>query len=373
MQHLFFPYDLSVFPTVDKDKDRDKIIEATKTLNTMMKASKTQAKQNHCYYCGCDCNSFCNSHTVPAFCLRNIAENGKVFYSNTIVDLPLMKSAKGVNEAGTFNLICRECDSKIFQEYENPDNYVELPSIKMLAQIDMKNNLKNISKRLIETELYDIMSENTAVSDVWAQRKKDVSALDFKEYNDAFFRAKKHALKPFSGDYYLGYYAKLPYVVPVAFQGTIALLCDLEGNIINNLYNTDPKYKIMNMSLCIFPLKDTSIIMIFVEKTNTRYRRFFKQLSKLDDLDAQLSVINYTLFLYCEDYFLSPTIPQNILDDLIPLFSKTTEGVAFGTPLLDDILEEAKKIYSFQNNRDIPNLLSSAFALKDNTLNSESV
>lgn len=79
MDNLFFPFDLSDFPTVDKEKRRDEIIEATKALNKMIKDSRNQAKQSNCYYCGNDCDSFCNSHTLPAFCLRNIAQNGKVF------------------------------------------------------------------------------------------------------------------------------------------------------------------------------------------------------------------------------------------------------------------------------------------------------
>ena len=79
MDNLFFPFDLSDFPTLDKEKRRDEIIEATKALNKMIKDSRNQAKQSNCYYCGNDCDSFCNSHTLPAFCLRNIAQNGKVF------------------------------------------------------------------------------------------------------------------------------------------------------------------------------------------------------------------------------------------------------------------------------------------------------
>ena len=37
---------------------------------------------------------------------------------NTILNIPLLKDDKGINEAGTFHLICRDCDSKIFQDYE---------------------------------------------------------------------------------------------------------------------------------------------------------------------------------------------------------------------------------------------------------------
>lgn len=64
-----------------------------------------------------------------------------------------MDDEKGIREAGTFQLICRECDSVIFQEYENEDNYKKEPNGMMLAQIAMKNYLKAISKRLNELEI----------------------------------------------------------------------------------------------------------------------------------------------------------------------------------------------------------------------------
>ena len=50
MDNLFFPFDLSDFPTVDKEKRRDEIIEATKALNKMIKDSRNQAKQSNCYF-----------------------------------------------------------------------------------------------------------------------------------------------------------------------------------------------------------------------------------------------------------------------------------------------------------------------------------
>lgn len=363
MDNFFIPLDLSDFPKIDKDENRDAIIDATKTLNKILKDSKNQSKPGKCYYCGNDCDSFCNSHTLPAFCLRNIACNGKVYYSNTILDLPLLKDDKGVNEAGTFHLICRDCDSKIFQDYENPDNYEEIPSIKMLAEIDMKNNLKNISKRLMEIEMYELMNERLGISQGWTQAKQEVSDLDLNEFKKSYSRAKKCSLTPHQNDYYIGFYAKLPYVVPIAFQGTIALIFDLEGNVVNNVYDHNPKYKIMNMSLCIFPLKNTSIIMIFVENGNNRYRHFFKQLKKLDSLDEQLNVINYILFSYSEDYFLSANISREIFDELVTLSGKTPELMTFTPPTPENALEAAKELFDFHDRSNIPNLFSKQFAL----------
>ena len=121
----------------------------------------------------------------------------------------------------------------------------------------------------------------------------------------------------------------------------------------------------MNMSLCIFPLKTTSIIMMFVSKDNNRYSRFFKQLKKLGSLNEQLSVINYILFSYSEDYFLSSNIPQNILKELVALSGKTPELLTLTPPSPERILEAAKEIFDFRDRQNIPNLLSSQFALNN--------
>lgn len=364
MRDFLFPLKLGDTFNIDKEKQKDEIIQGRKKINQIMKDGKNQAKLDKCYYCGTDCESFCNSHTLPAFCLRNIAHNGKVFYSNSILDLPILNTDKGINEAGTFHLICRECDSKIFQDYENPDNYKNIPSVKMLAQIDMKNNLKNISKRLVEKETYSLMQERLGVGERWVQTASATANVDLQEFKDAYSRARSHSKNPFEGDYYIGFYRKLPYVVPIAFQGTIALIFDLAGNIINSVYESSSKYKIKNMSLCIFPLKEESIIMIFVERNNDRYKQFFKQLRKLDCFEDQLSVINYILFSYTEDYFLSPNIPKNTLDELLPLSGKTPELISLTPPNLHEVFEVEKEIFNLGERCSVPNLLLSQFGIR---------
>lgn len=364
MDDFFMHLDLSSFPEIDVETRKDDIIKASKAINNLIKESRAMSKQSNCYYCGEPCDGFCNSHTLPAFCLRNIAQKGKVFYSNSILDLPSLKDDKGVNESGTFHLICRDCDSKIFQEYENPDNYENIPTVKMLAQIDMKNNLKNISKRLMEIEMYSLMGKQIGMSEQWVDAKNSVSKLDLEEYKDSFSRAKKRDVKPFSGDYYVGFYEKLPYVVPVAFQGTVALIFDLEGNVINNIYNPDPKYKIKNVGICIFPLKESSIVMLFVDKENTRYSKFFRQLKKLD-LENQLSVINYIIFSYSEDYFLSPILDKKVLDKLTLLSGKTPEMTGFYPTTTSQQIEGVRKIFDYSERFSTPTLLSHAFALSE--------
>lgn len=232
----------------------------------------------------------------------------------------------------------------------------------MIAQIDMKNNLKNISKRLMELEMYRLMGEQFGMSKEMVAAKSAVNKLDLAEFKDSFSRAKKRDIKSFSGDYYIGFYKKLPYIVHMAFQGTIALIFDLEGNVINNIYNSDPKYKSNNVGICIFPLEESSVIMLFVGKDNAIYSRFFRQLRKLD-LENQLSIINYIIFSYSEDYFLSPNLGKETLNKLMSLSGKTPEMIGFYLTTESQQLEGIKKIYDYDGRFSVPNLLLDKFAL----------
>lgn len=334
-----------------------RLIDANKKTNYLLKQAKTQAKQNTCYICQKPCESFCNSHTVPQFCLKNIAIDGKVYYSNTILELPVFKKDKGVNESGTFHLICRDCDSKVFSDYENPDNYNNKLTTKMLAQMEIKNNLKFISKRLIELPLYDLMFKQGIVPEYWVETKKKVSDMDLKEYNTCFKNGLKRNNKPFEGDYYVPIHIELPFTIPIAFQGAVALLNDLEGKPINLIHNLDASYAIESLYLSILPLKGKSVIIMFIKNGVKRYARFFKQIKKLTQVE-QLSIINYIIFAYCEDYFISPKISKDCLEKLIQVAGQTAEGMLTSDhkPNLNDVFDVISPIYNYDNRQNIPNL-----------------
>ena len=64
--------------------------------------------RNHkCYYCGKEGVGFCNSHTIPAFCLKYISHNGKLGYINTIINSDIQKThASPYKVDKIFWLIC---------------------------------------------------------------------------------------------------------------------------------------------------------------------------------------------------------------------------------------------------------------------------
>ncbi len=138
--------------------EEEKIVLA-KLTSKLTKTAKKNNTEQKCFFCGKEVSSFCNSHFIPRFCLENIAKDGSVFTPNIILNLPIMgasigKEQLGINNSGTFQIICRECDSIIFQEYENPENYSKMITQKMMSEIAIKNLLKYISKRKFELALY---------------------------------------------------------------------------------------------------------------------------------------------------------------------------------------------------------------------------
>ncbi|MDU6015691.1 MAG: hypothetical protein E6Y82_05830 [Clostridium perfringens] len=400
--------------TLDLDEDERELIqenkiEQKKTINRELARARKESKQEKCKYCGKETTSFCNSHTLPAFCLRNIANEGKVLITNALVGFPLIDEEKGVNNAGTFQLICRDCDSKIFQEYEDPENYKEKPTNEMLAQIAMKNSLRYIGKRQYEYAIFDLPIFGNGATNIFGVNLDDVldeieaksfnkynkeldemsdfldflkelqgvqkgldikenmhisQELDLKELEDSYQLAKNRALGIDKSQYELVFYEKLNYVTPIAFQGQIALIQDFNNEIINDKFCLDPEYKIMDLNICIFPLKNETVVMIFMDSEyKERYKNFCIQFDKLC-LEEKLSVINYMIFLYSEDIFLSKKLGEEVLknENLIEV-AQTTE-FAINDLLFDSGEETEKETYNLNKHTNIPNLLSEEYKLR---------
>ena len=355
-ENPFIPIDLSDMPVIDEKKFQNELIEAKKVTRKIIKDSKELSKPRKCYYCNEPCDGFCNSHTVPESFLTNISEGGKLLYHNSISYIPTLKKEKGLKESGTFNLICRKCDGKIFQEYEHFENYNSTPTSKMIAQMEMKVQLHNISKRIMEIEMYSLQLQQGIIDEASFAQKKQVSEMDLAEFNKAYHKAKSSSKKKENDNYTVGLYKKLNYTVPVAFQGSVALIADLCGKCVNNVYNTSPKYSIKYMTICIFPLEGSSVILAIVDRDNHRYREFFKQLNALCLSDC-LSVINYILFAYCEDFFLSPKLSEDILEKLKDTCGKNPNFLAIKNTTISEQREYAEEMFSLSQRNEIPNLL----------------
>lgn len=354
--------------------DKDEEIELNKKMSATMATVREKIKPRECLYCGKKVSSLCNSHTIPRYCLENIGINGEVTGPNSIYKLPKMgvsigKECLGLNESGTFSLICRECDSKIFQEYENPQNYLigKKPTKTMMAQIAVKNYLKLISKRRIENALNDFNLNKLQSGEcqnkillIEALERKKIDAIDLSSYTMEYEKAKKYLEEGKGNGYYLFYYRLLNYVVPITIQTALAISIDFNGEIVNDLFNKNSSYELKDLHLCVFPQKTTTAVFMFLDEGDVRYRKFRKQFNKLGE-EEKLAAINYLVFLYSEDYFLAKNIKERVDLDSFNEIANTTPIMWSSTPFFKTTMLSEK--FDLSKWSSIPNLLSEEYKI----------
>lgn len=314
----------------------EEMIEAKKKYSFFNSQIMKKAKQTKCILCGKECTSFCNSHTIPRFVLKNISNKGYLAHSYSGLQMPLIEKETGVNKTLTFSCICNNCDNTKFQEYENPDNYKKPTTKVMMSQIALKNTLRMYSKRLIEIEMH---KELLYVDPTSYQRIK-VDEIDLNDYKNEIMQIKNGKT-----DYYLIDEIELNYRTSIAFQGICSLVSGFGGEQINDIYNMDSKYEIQGLHIAIFPISEGKTkILLFIKDGHTRLRPFYKKYRKLN-LKEKLYAINYILLLYSEDWVCNPSSIKILSsDEKIKEIIKTNSNstIQFGDEF--DRMEFKKKV-----------------------------
>ena len=139
----------------------------------------------------------------------------------------------------------------------------------------------------------------------------DIKKMDFSEFESEMLFHKNIADKNESGGYQILFWKVLPYVVPIAMQSAIAVTKDMEGNEINNIYNMDASVKMQYLHLAILPVEGSSVVIAFYHKRDKLYRRLRHQINSISENEV-LKYINYLVFKYTENYYISKKIEDEI-------------------------------------------------------------
>ena len=344
---------------------KEEIIALRKEYSRIVNISKQQAKRGECLWCGKKITRFCNSHSVPQCVLKNIDLDGKLDYFNSMLHLPLIKEDKGLGEAGTFRLICSDCDNTIFQDYEELCKLESEPTEIMLEEIALKNVLMMLDKRYFEIELYHTLEKEYNVPYPYAV-KQETNTLDERDFWLDFLRIKemRSSLGNNKKAYKMFFWKKLDYVIPIAFQGLVTLYGDLEGDLVTDMYNTSEDVIVKHMHLCMFPLESSSVVFAFYHEDDVEYDNFAEQFGKLEE-DEKLAVLSYIVYGYCEDMLFAKKFPHRtwVINKVRDTFMKTTEIWA----LDKEHAEYQKKLKMKQlkdRDKDFPCILSKKFAVK---------
>lgn len=343
-------------------KGNSEIWEAKKKLNALIKESQKKAKLSFCIHCGKSVTSFCTSHSIPKFCLNNISSGERLSTINEFVGIEVLDTEEGAKSAGTFKLICSECDNSLFRIYENPYAYEKEPTDQMLAQIAMKNYLHMISKRLEEIQRNEIEQEMFTPDPVKYSSIREVQFLDLHDYFAGYERARRGSIKDRGDWYYLCTFHRLDYCIPIAFQAAITPIFGFDGDLINNIFDMDPGSITSDIHFVGFPLGDYSVVFSFIDsRGHARYKKFYKTLRSLP-VDDQLATINFLVFAYTENVFVSKFIDRRISQHR--KFKEVCSTGAINTRGFSDfLLIKAMFEYDLSQRLLIPNLLSREYSL----------
>lgn len=321
----------------------DKLLrEVSKFHSKLLRKAQAEFKSDRCIVCNKKTTSFCNSHSVPKFVLKNIANEGKVYNSFCFDDMSIKKDEDGLNNAGTFKLICRECDSKIFQNYENEGNLLLSPNEDILKEIQLKSILQCYAikgcYKIFFQKVLNKINDDIFVLDHLRTYPKYISAFEIYIYikdreillgklEEVKLRIRQHELDANElrkkiteakiendNEFNILFWEILDYKVPLACQSYIGLHGDLEGNLVNDVYDYSENTEIEELYIVVFPLDKKSIVGLFYPKKNHKLDDFAKQFSA-KSFSEKLYIINFIIFLYTEDFYLSPNIKLAILEN----------------------------------------------------------
>lgn len=288
------------------------LISFGKYVSEFKREAHSEAKPEVCYICGEPMTSPCNSHTVPQYCLREIAVNGKLLTTAAVMGGNVIASEVGVNKAATFKCVCARCDTEFFKLYETPETLRSYPTSQVLGQIAAKNLLREISKARFELGLNSALGDLSCF-DFDAMVK--VRAVDLREDEKALKKAIRVGRNGNSASAFsIIYYKQLPYVVPFAFQQMVCLVSDFEGGVVNNAFITNIDYKMEPMHICVLPSKGFTTVLAFRSKEAKRYRRFERQFRGVSE-EEKLATIVKLVFAYSEDVLLSKQLSRAVLEN----------------------------------------------------------
>lgn len=344
--------------------DKKSLTAFNKKFSMYKHAGEQKAKPENCMLCGKKTVSFCNSHSIPQFCLKNITREGKTKTLNQAIGIDFMPYEVGLNRTGTFKLICKKCDGTFFADYERADYYYEDKSLNntLLASVATKVCLLEKYKARQQVGMLEEVPESTNfnLSNMGSIRKQDEKEDDIQlNYALAAIRGVNNGYKLFIDHY-------LPYTAPVAFQGQLNLVCDYEGRVINDIFNFSPSYRIEPLYVCVFPLGSGTRVFVFSRSDGfARYARFYRWLNSLSRRKC-LDILLKLIIAYTEEEYFCPDLPDSIFQD--PGFKKLACMSNLNLVLDSDLSVLTTKgiisQFKISNFPDIPELMSRNYSVE---------
>jgi hypothetical protein len=288
-------------------------IETRKLSSALVKEANKNLKILCCPFCGQKSPILCDSHSVPEFVLKNIADDkGYVDNIYNILETCIQKEKLGVGQAGCFKMICRTCDSQAFQNYEDENKLLQFYNEQqILNEIVLKNILRNIHGMNDQMSIFNLLHEKYGKEEFI--NNAYVCLHDLECYMTEMNQIIDNICEKKQSDYTVIYKNYLEYVTPIAFQGCFEMKFDCNGELINISHSDKDDY-LRLFHITILPLSTKTLVLVFVREKCKEYHNLISQFNQKNE-QQKLEFINYIIFKCSDNFFLSKRINKEIYTD----------------------------------------------------------
>lgn len=309
------------------------------------KALDKYSKAKECILCGKRMSSPCNSHVVPQFILKEIAENGLVSYGYALhtFDMNGLDKTTGVKNAHTFRLICNECDREAFKDYENPNNLEHFDELdnntkkKVLCEMSLKTHVSHFGmkyRRLVAMDLPTGGKLGTMEKEgriIFAER------IDMEEHEE-YIKMLKKSIKTNKNPFTILYNKVLDYKTKIATQTIINYNYDLNGNQVFNPCLAVPDNECRYFYLMILPYKNKTRVLFYIEKKYlTNVQNIVQQFEMLTE-EEKLHFLFISLIIHDQQIYMSPSYVTDIFKNdkkIAKLYVKTEKDLRYQSKIKD--------------------------------------
>ena len=340
-----------------------------------------QKTQTCCVLCGKEIinnsKAFHKSHTIPYFCLENIKGLYNKNYVILKADYPGLRTVFsdkefiGTNKAGVFYSICSKCDQEKFSVYESEDALLNKDPQDMMSSMALKvylNDLFNTRLRVFKNTIdYSKLTDEQIISSYFesiGNMERPTVECDIRDFKADLEFARKSYENGYK-NYKIIYYTILDYTVPLAAQTSVPISRNVDYSKLQDVTKIGHK-RIEDLLICIFPLKEKSVIIVFYKIGDCLMKKYSKQFQKLSEKE-KLREIFYLLLRYkSSNYFYSPLIKEILNDENVRrIYSIEDTAIKMGRKIMNlSILEDPNW------KEQLPSILSEQYSVQ-NLLKSE--
>ena len=331
--------------THDKNKD----VFFNKFFNEIRHKANEMGLLSKCRLCGKNIDGKANSHSIPQSILKNIKTEGHYCQitcalGDNLVYGPFGRiNRTGLNNTGTFHLLCKECENKTFRDYEQKEflekigeERKELLTDKILAQIMLKSALLERYKKEFSRNMTILMNEIAKNQRINFRTSTVADELNLKEYDFYINKCLDVIDGRKTDEFEIFYFDVLDYPSSFASQTLLPIQKTVTNEIINDVYNFDTNYHIVLPVFVVFPLKTNTILLAYCLKSEAKRLEPFINYFNTLNMTSKRKMFQSVLFMYTEEVYTNESKIKEIINDeqIMSYIKCVTENATIFNPTI---------------------------------------